>query len=164
MRNLITCRSEYYFQTFPSYHKFLHNHIINLYIRNYIFSTDCCFKMSLEINLTAGKDSFMHCNTNMLINKWWYWHCICTCLQEWSCFWNLWTGLSMLLIMIPKSKWVKNVSFDVLDMIFWKFTFGNIHWQLLFSNLEGTFVLSLELWSFIFLRSSATADLSFSSN
>ena len=48
---------------------------------------------------------------------------------------------------------MKNVSFDVLDMIF-----GNIHWQLLFSNLEGTFVLSLELWPFIFLRSSATAD------
>ena len=33
----------------------------------------------------------------------------------------------MLLIMIPKNKLVKNVSFDVLDMIFWQFTFGNIY-------------------------------------
>ena len=47
---------------------------------------------------------------------------------------------------------------------FWQFTFGNIHWQLLFSNLEaeGTFVFSLELGSIIFLRSSETADLLFS--
>ena len=42
---------------------------------------------------------------------------------------------------------MKHVSFDVLDMFFWQFTFGNIHWQLLFSNLEGTFVFWLELGS-----------------
>ena len=59
------------------------------------------------------------------------------------------------------------VSMCMLDMssvIFWQFTFGNIHWQLLFSNLEGTFVFWLELGSIIFLRSSETADLLFSSN